>query len=667
MSYLQFPRLAFSGFFQSDVSTVNNDPRHFDNDTFEPWFQELVDPDNPGPGVATKQWNGWWNPRGTGIMRFHECFVKSLDDKSGKRIAQRGDDPLVGCRIGNAPDRPSGKMVDLDTDWQNASNIYGLAVTIVAPDGSILMTADYESNPFRDLWFARAEGAVSDNTASASFQSVLTNVTWHGGGFKSRFIDELQAESERGFLSIRLTTYGFNGYAKNRDGTLSPTLGYGTVVGNIGPANPHKKRQPHSFILGRRFMPATTNPYGDLANGLGIGCFSAFVDESDGYLHVDLSNAMPTDANFVIRQQQGLRYAVLHDESIRQDDSIDPSQYTGLGDVAQQLQTLQEEDGGVQSLKLTSDALRLMRDKPLALIQVIETIGASHHVVSLREAPAGLEVRAEETAFKLDPNDSQGNARTVTLYAARYGRPYADQPLACAVDAAFRDTSNSPPDETARTTPKAEPPMLNTPPGGVSISDVTRTDKDGIAYVTIQGPVSMSTPRGYIDGQLYTISYNLTGNTQAPEQHAAQQQFDKIAVVVYSTFPVAVAGSMIDIEHPRWEDVQPILQQYANLYPVMSQGMFDFSKQEVADSAAFIMKFVFDKPDDDPDQMPVTRDLSSTKRRMLINYFSNVIRQTGKTLDSQVMFGKRCPMHRFAGPDGASSPTDVALTYGKKR
>ncbi|UGA40280.1 hypothetical protein JOS77_13670 [Chromobacterium haemolyticum] len=30
MSYLQFPRLAFSGQFQSDVSTVNNDPRHYD-------------------------------------------------------------------------------------------------------------------------------------------------------------------------------------------------------------------------------------------------------------------------------------------------------------------------------------------------------------------------------------------------------------------------------------------------------------------------------------------------------------------------------------------------------------------------------------------------------------------------------------------------------------
>ncbi|PCE29549.1 hypothetical protein BZL54_25530 [Burkholderia ubonensis subsp. mesacidophila] len=175
----------------------------------------------------------------------------------------------------------------------------------------------------------------------------------------------------------------------------------------------------------------------------------------------------------------------------------------------------------------------------------------------------------------------------------------------------------------------------------------------------------MGAPRGYIDGQLYVISYNFK-SAQKPTDNV-QQQFDKIPVVVYSSFPGVVSQQYVDIDHPRWEDVQPILQQYANLYPVMSKGLFDFSKKEVADSAAFIMKFVFEKPDDDPDQMPVTRDLSSTKRRMLINYFSNVIKNSGKTLDSQVMFGKRCPLHRFADPEEMQSLTDVALTHGKKR
>ena len=90
----------------------------------------------------------------------------------------------------------------------------------------------------------------------------------------------------------------------------------------------------------------------------------------------------------------------------------------------------------------------------------------------------------------------------------------------------------------------------------------------------------------------------------------------------------------------------------------MSQGLFDFSKQAVADASAFIMRFVFDKPMEDPDQMPVTRDLSASKRRMLINYFQNVIDRTGKTFDRQLMYGKRCPLRQSAPP----SEADIAAT-----
>ncbi len=40
MSYLGNLRLVFSGDFQADVSTVNNDVRHYDTYSFESRFQE---------------------------------------------------------------------------------------------------------------------------------------------------------------------------------------------------------------------------------------------------------------------------------------------------------------------------------------------------------------------------------------------------------------------------------------------------------------------------------------------------------------------------------------------------------------------------------------------------------------------------------------------------
>ena len=68
MSYLQLPRLVFSGQFQADPSTVNNDPEHFNPAAFRSNYQL------PGSGAS----NGWWNPRGTGAWRFFDCKVGSV-------------------------------------------------------------------------------------------------------------------------------------------------------------------------------------------------------------------------------------------------------------------------------------------------------------------------------------------------------------------------------------------------------------------------------------------------------------------------------------------------------------------------------------------------------------------------------------------------------------
>lgn len=187
------------------------------------------------------------------------------------------------------------------------------------------------------------------------------------------------------------------------------------------------------------------------------------------------------------------------------------------------------------------------------------------------------------------------------------------------------------------------------------------TGADGTAQFTVHGPEFMATPREYMDGQLFTVNYNFAGDNPA-----VQQPYDNLALMVFSTYPQP--GQQVNLEHPRWEDVQPILQQYANLYPVMSQGLFDFSKQGVADACAAIMRFVFDKPIEDPDQMPVTRDLSSSKRRMLINYFQDVMDRTGNTMDRQLMFGKRCPLRPSAMPGEADiAAARAAPTASKSR
>jgi hypothetical protein len=59
MGCLHPVRLHFSGRFRADVSTVNNNLSHFNNDEFDPSFQ------TPGQGTG----NGQWQPAGTAAWR----------------------------------------------------------------------------------------------------------------------------------------------------------------------------------------------------------------------------------------------------------------------------------------------------------------------------------------------------------------------------------------------------------------------------------------------------------------------------------------------------------------------------------------------------------------------------------------------------------------------
>ena len=162
MSYLNNVRLIFSGTFQADISTVNNDVRHFDNATFEARFQGLQSNTNPhGP------LNGWFNPTGSGAFRLIDCRVSSVCYKDGTSQSDPTKDPVIGMLIGGSNTRVSGKLVDLDPQWQMASQIWGLEVNLTNDKGAALFGGKFRPNAFRDLLFTRVGGPGGDGGASA--------------------------------------------------------------------------------------------------------------------------------------------------------------------------------------------------------------------------------------------------------------------------------------------------------------------------------------------------------------------------------------------------------------------------------------------------------------------------------------------------------------------
>ena len=116
MAYLDTPRLTFFGQFQADPSTVNNDPLHYNNQTFQPSYQEY------GPSGT----NGWWNPEGTGDFRFVGCTVTNVTYTDGTSTTNPDEDWIIGKTIIDSNTRVAGKIVDLDPQQQMVSELFDL-------------------------------------------------------------------------------------------------------------------------------------------------------------------------------------------------------------------------------------------------------------------------------------------------------------------------------------------------------------------------------------------------------------------------------------------------------------------------------------------------------------------------------------------------------------
>lgn len=124
-------------------------------------------------------------------------------------------------------------------------------------------------------------------------------------------------------------------------------------------------------------------------------------------------------------------------------------------------------------------------------------------------------------------------------------------------------------------------------------------------------------PRKYIDGQVYGLSYNFSDAKSVAQSNSA----NFISLMVYD-------GPPKDIPNPDWTNfVAPIMQQYANLYPLMSKGIFNLADKDVVDKNADILSLVFSKDLHDPNYMPSTRDLSGYKTKVILDYLQSVMKK----------------------------------------
>lgn len=578
MSYLNSPRLTFSGKFQADPSTVNNDPTHFNNATFDPSFQDYQ------TGDAL---NGWWNPDGTGNWRFIGCTITSVTYQDGTSTNDPLLDPIIGMSIMDTDSRTAGKIVDLDSQQQMVSELWGLIVRIVSNDGTTLMKGDYEVAAFTNIWFGRSVDLSADSAAAASYQSIIKNIKWDTGISNSRYINELKAVSADQ-LSIQFTLDRYN------DTNTDPSFTIGRIAGSIGPSS---MNEPKHFVLGRQLFPHTLPQNLQPSQAQTCNYAVALIDEQLKSVVLDFGNALRFSTGGVVNETRDLRLVIDTGTStpayqeIGKLNYIDPNWYMGTS--------------GIFSFPLTDAQLDLVANHPLAIVKVTNTPNNVFTTAStITYSPVYNEsieyASADQFVFRLDANDPC----SIDFYTTKFGKGYAKT-------IQFQD-------DTANMFGPT-PPVVGVPAipffSGKKLAEIT-TDSNGKGTLKFTVP-DPGNPRGYIDGQVYAISYNL--NTQSFATDCNQSNF--ISLQIYS-------GPTASDVVPGWDNfIQPIMQQYANLYPLMSKGIFNLADKAVVDANAAILQLVFSKDPTDSNYMPATRDLSKYRRKIILNYLQGIIDQ----------------------------------------
>jgi hypothetical protein len=540
VSYLGYPRIHFSGKFQGDVSTLNNNPTWFDDARFATRYQRL--------GVG-----GSWNPRGSGAWRLRECLVTGAVRGDGSPAAE-----LSRAVLKDAGARASAKLVDLDPQQQGVSMIFGLRLGLQL--GSALAFAgDFRPTPFSGLWARFAEGKGNPKW-SAAYQSTIAVDEW-GDGQMPQVMRELRELAVENRLSIKFTADGYD------TDFNSPTFTWGRIVGAIGP---YLEGEPHQFVAARSLVTPQGSPLSPFPVAAPLR-----VDAPTSMLFLDLGNALPTVAAGGDIKPLGMLRLITTPAA----EGVQPVVLAAVEPTTD----FYRQEAGILSVKLTASQLAAVAETPVALVDAAgQTL--------LAEDSEGRYLRADDFVFRMSPGDT---AETV-VYATRFGQPAAGV------------TVSTEPDESEL---GPAPPPVNKPLAALTHSVTpAQTDADGRATITLKAG-DPGNPRRYIDGQVYGVAYDWDGD-------GGVAQGNVLNALVWNAYEAP--------PEPTWvADVQPILQQYANLYPAMRDVLDLSSYDDVVRHSRALQLAMGTMTPEDANYMPVTRDLSPAKRDMIVAWLKS--------------------------------------------
>lgn len=589
------PRLIFAGRFLCDVSTVNNDPQHYDTQTFRPSYQ-LPYPDKD-PDADPR---GWWNPLGTGSFALTNCTPTTITYADGTTATSPAEDPALALSICGTRDTVQGKCVNLDPQMQDVFELWGLRFSLGTPDlntphlsGHILPTA------LIDNWknVTHAEGTDVDPHALGTRAGVwycplvLNNFEANN----SRFLQECESflstskDAPKGRFVVRLYVDAFD------TDRLSAGFPYGRVVASV---TPYVSGDPLHLDSARRLVPS---PLSSLSTSAAYARIHRRKD-GDHVLNVHVGNALALSKKAGPYQDIGvLRAVALRGESPQ--DGFDT-----IGTIDYMAPEFYTETAGVVDLPMKH--VDVANKARIALIATSNGFDS----ILVAERSDGITIRADSSVFRLNT----GDAVDAYIYAWQYGKPLRKTVLSIHFDSTIMKAQ-------ATQGPIPGPEKVGEPisalqltgNAGTSSSDADDgrisifTDESGKGTLHLKGGTP-GNPRSYIDGQVYGLSYDVG---HAPPSLGIRDPTCIVSVLLFDEYKVP--------SKPTWlGDVAPVLLQYAQLYPAMKRVV---NLANYGDCLARIYPLynAFSANEHDPHYMPVTRDLSQGKKDMILKWIGD--------------------------------------------
>ncbi|MBM3796218.1 MAG: hypothetical protein FJW31_19650 [Acidobacteria bacterium] len=572
MSYLDFPRFHFFGRCSIDPPTINNIRQNYNTGNTDP--------------------TPFWCPHGSGDFWFVDCLITSAFEASGRHLHLEADDALIGGPLGcrEDPDRGAAKLVDLDTDQQNVSTVYGMRLQWPLRGTNRTLVAGVDPVSAKSLWPNVIQtfgfGQVTMTLAAASFQTVVgvAEADWPEHRPESPVLQNLR-EACAVVNGCRVLSLKFVIDA-SITGRASAQFSTGRVVGTLGP---WKQGEPY-HCPNRRWLvpgpkPNATSPPPGWKSQWPPWDFASFngapfcVDETHRRFTIDPGNSRQFTTPGGPAVNAGRLVAVIPDSS------GDPAKETvhGLVDYSE---SRHRKAAGIAELALTPDQIALLATRPL---QIEARIAGLNRVIVLAEDPASLDYALDQRVFRMAHDTPEIAVQTTTAYVTRFGKPAAGVELS----------------------PQLQPSATGGVPCGSDCIhlEAGASDECGQAVILIRAVRNPGHPLdrpGGLDGQVFLFEL-LTG----PRQTNVARDERLISIHLYEDCPVP--------QTPSWKQVRDIFMPYKALYPNMFERV-DLTDPDAFRAFAPLIAQRLQLPFDHPKYMPVTRDMSPHKTQLVLSY-----------------------------------------------